>query len=652
MRRVRFLCALVVSLPLLALAAMPGPAQVLSPSSHTGGTYKDPIALKGYAPAPGQRVTIHAIDQNTGSLVSLPLWATAKTSGVSYATSSGRTYKLYPWTYDVPATLAANYWAPQSISTDLQSSQGHLELRALLSRQQPPISSGILGTFSPAALASLSKVLRVSHDFKKAAARFSDGDTTVLLDQSGVGNGPASPPWTNVLGAAVNPPAGSTYLPVAWSVGSYIVASPTATNGTLAVYALVCAPTTGGPYPVVIYNHGGLTGPDATGNLFGSVTSSGWTAPPPNNTTDDLGQCVDWAKRGWIFAMSAYRGGIVTLTQAPNSTFQLPTTSKWVAVSDGVPQFCLGEVTDVLALTNLVKFNGSPSAVTVGSKTNSYHINASNEMFMYGWSHGGCITYRAVEQGAPVTAFAVIEGFTDVRLTYLNFLSRGVTPANAAPSAIGPTTAFNALFYPDNNGVMGYNWRSGHYFAARGDLKIQKFRTMPIVIFHGDADPGNPATPTVINPVFLNEPIALSADIGATNIFVGPNSSAPTGRPCIPSALAVGAPVADPVSHEPLSGAALVSCLVSFTSVNQTDPCVNGDQMTLQGTQGTGCLPVPLPSVTSQPPHYLVVFHNMNHINGARAIEATLSGFVQKYFGATAGCNGVNDGADNVCNDN
>jgi hypothetical protein len=47
-------------------------------------------------------------------------------------------------------------------------------------------------------------------------------------------------------------------------------------------------------------------------------------------------------------------------------------------------------------------------------------------------AHGGCITYRAVEQGAPVTAFSVIEGFTDLRLTYPTGLSAGLSPELAA----------------------------------------------------------------------------------------------------------------------------------------------------------------------------------------------------------------------------
>jgi hypothetical protein len=88
---------------------------------------------------------------------------------------------------------------------------------------------------------------------------------------------------------------------------------------------------------------------------------------------------------------------------------------------------------------------------------------------------------------------------------------------------------------PDAAGVMGYNWRSARYFASRGDLNIKRFKTMPILIFHGDVniDPANPAN---INPVFLNEPVVFAADIGATNIFVGPAAAAPTSVPCIAGA--------------------------------------------------------------------------------------------------------------------
>jgi len=45
---------------------------------------------------------------------------------------------------------------------------------------------------------------------------------------------------------------------------------------------------------------------------------------------------------------------------------------------------------------------------------------------------------------------------------------------------------------------------------------IQKFKTMPILILHGDIDDNN--------PVFLNHAAKISTDIGATDIFVGPSS--------------------------------------------------------------------------------------------------------------------------------
>ena len=90
----------------------------------------------------------------------------------------------------------------------------------------------------------------------------------------------------------------------------------------------------------------------------------------------------------------------------------------------------MGEVTDVMALTDLLVYHAS--AITVGSASEKVPINVNGKVLMYGYSHGGCITYRAVEQGAPVTAFSVIEGFTDLRLTYLTGQNAGLTPEVAA----------------------------------------------------------------------------------------------------------------------------------------------------------------------------------------------------------------------------
>jgi hypothetical protein len=160
---------------------------------------------------------------------------------------------------------------------------------------------------------------------------------------------------------------------------------------------------------VVIYNHGGTDSTNG-GNITGVVTAAGWTTQPPG-APDGLGQCLDWAKRGWVFATSSYRGENVKIT---SSSPEFP-SSTWT--SDGSVEFCMGEVTDVMALTDVLVNHAS--AIILGSTSEKVPINVNGKVLMYGYSHGGCITYRAVEQGAPVTAFSVIEGFTDLRLTYL-----------------------------------------------------------------------------------------------------------------------------------------------------------------------------------------------------------------------------------------
>jgi hypothetical protein len=103
--------------------------------------------------------------------------------------------------------------------------------------------------------------------------------------------------------------------------------------------------------------------------------------------------------------------------------------------------------------------------------------------------------------------------------------------------------------------------------AARGDLSIQKFETMPILILHGDVDTGN--------PVPLDQAAAILADIGATNIFVGPTGvSPPSSQPCIDGP--VGAPL------PPMLTAPNKSCPISFTLMNTGDPCVNGSTPPLE----------------------------------------------------------------------
>ena len=583
--------------PLLILTAcLPVVACVAAPSSRTASESSAPVSLQGYTVFPGQRITIQAVDQNTGNLVTRGT-AISATSGLPAQTLGGTNYSIYPWSFDA-GVLPANFWSPQSIVADLATSQGHLELFA-------SSDGNNFYTFSPAAWNSV--VLSGEYPVT-AGVQYSDGKSTVLFDQSGVGSSHGSL-WVTVQGM-ISDSHSPYYSPVAWSVGYYTV------EGGKKIYGLICAPPTGGPYPVVIYNHGG-TGNTNGGNITGVVTAAGWTTQP-SGAPDGLGQCLDWAKRGWVFATSSYRGEAVSIT---SSSPQFP-SSTWT--SDGNVEFCMGEVTDVMALTDLLVYHAS--AITVGSASEKVPINVNGKVLMYGYSHGGCITYRAVEQGAPVTAFSVIEGFTDLRLTYLTGRNAGLTPELAAivSGAFQPGVSF---YLPDANGVMGYNWRSAHYFASRGDLSIQKFETMPILILHGDVDTGN--------PVPLDQAAAISADIGATNIFVGPTGvSPPSSQPCIDGP--VGAPL------PPTLTAPNKSCPISFTLMNTGDPCVNGSTPPLElGLCKVLLLPLAPPPAQPQQLHYLVVYHNMNHTNGGLAIKETVNRFAEQNFDRQPGCDGL-----------
>jgi hypothetical protein len=627
MRSVRSVFTLVACLSGLVLAGLPLVADVLSPSSRTSADSTKPVTLSGYVTSPGQTVTVQAIDQDTGSFAPLGT-TTAASTGKSYTPSSGPSYTLYPWTYNA-GMLAPNYWAPQKIAPNLATSQGHLELSAVA-------AGPALGTFSPAALAAMQTASAPSPDPPTALAHYADGNTIVLFDQQGVGFG-AETAWVNVQGMVSDPPS-AAFSSVAWSVGSYTVV-----NGKK-IYALICSPKEGGPYPVLIYNHPGINGVLNTGNLHGIVsTTTGWTISPSNGTSDDLGLCIDWAKRGWVVAMSSYRGEYVNISWENPANHEIQKSLTWT--SDGVPELCLGEVTDVMALTDLLVKHAS--SITVGSPASPHGISVNNKVFMYGWSHGGCITYRAVEQGAAVTAFAVVEGFTDFSLGYLNVLGQPNFSSPHVPLETYAAALSNAAlpnggyYYPDTAGVMGYNWRSAHYFASRGDLSIQKFKTMPIMIFHGDIDinPDNlngPASPLDYNPVYLDEAVEIADDIGAAKLFVG--AYPPTRVSCITGR--AGEPILR-ADHSILSPP--TTCPVSFSVMDAADPCVNGTQATLAVTP-CKALSLPLPPQVpggEQPLHYLVVYHNMNHVNGGLAIKNQFGRFVEQNFGRQPGCDGV-----------
>jgi hypothetical protein len=577
-------------------------ACVTSPSSRTPADSSSPVTLHGYTTSGKQSILIEAVDQNTGSLVKLGT-ATSDMTGMPFTTSAGTPYTAYPWTYPA-GVLDKKYWSPQDIVPDLATAQGHLEIVA-------SANGNVFNTFSQDAMNS---VTASGKDPAAAGAEFSDGTSTVLFDLNGVGSGPEGP-WTNVQGMVSNPPLG-IYKKVAWSVGYYTV------EGGKKIYGLICTPTIGGPYPVVVFSHGG-TQLGNGGNVNGAVTMTGWTKQPtavvtpgqmPQIVPDTLGQCIDWAKRGWIYAVSSYRGENVNITSA------YPGFAGGTWQSDGLVEFCMGEVTDVMALADLVVNHAS--SISVGGGGQMVPLNTNGKLFMYGYSHGGCITHRAVEQGAPVSAYAVMEGFTDLRLGYLwGFNAPGATQMSAAIGA-GAYQPGVSWYAPDAAHIMGYNWRSAHYFASRGDLSIQKFKTMPILIMQGDVDAGN--------PVPLQQPVELSADLDATNLFVGPMGvSPPTSEPCISGPVGAALPAGLTAPN--------ATCPVSFVLKDTADSCYTPPYH--------ACMPIKLP-LTPAPgeptqQHYLVVWHNVNHTNGHLAIKNTLESFVWTNFGALGGCDGL-----------
>ena len=110
-------------------------ACVIDPPSRTSQEFSQPTALAGFVGSPGQDITIQAVDQNSGSLVTLGT-ATSSPSATPYTAPSGTSYKLYRWSFDT-GVLAANLWSPQEIVPDLKTAQGHLDLR--LGRRSKPL---------------------------------------------------------------------------------------------------------------------------------------------------------------------------------------------------------------------------------------------------------------------------------------------------------------------------------------------------------------------------------------------------------------------------------------------------------------------------------------------------------------------------------
>jgi len=257
--------------------------------------------------------------------------------------------------------------------------------------------------------------------------------------------------------------------PVGWESVTRTTDSPSViiekvsyrSNG-LRIFGQVCRPPSAGPHPVMIVNHGG----------FGGLGGEEWNG----------GVCQETASRfGYVVAESSYRGE---------------------DGSEGAIELCLGEVDDVLRMIDVVL--AQPYA-------------DRRRVVMWGGSHGGCVTTRAFQRGAPVHAVVDVFGPNDAAATYAFW--------QAQVDAGSPhTAAYRELLDIARRATGGtpaqvpqaYAQRSPVAFAA--DLAR---RPEPFMIVHGVED--------VLIPVSESCLLASRAGgFGAWHITANPLISVPT----------------------------------------------------------------------------------------------------------------------------
>src|SRR5262245_45574824 len=170
-------------------------------------------------------------------------------------------------------------------------------------------------------------------------------------------------------GTEGGPTTPATPAPLAWESvtrttdsASLIIEKVAYRSNGLRIFGQVCRPASAGPHPVMVVNHGGFAG-----------LGDEWNGGVCRQTASQL---------GYVVVESSYRGE---------------------DGSEGTIELCLGEVDDVLRMLEIVL--AQPYA-------------DRRRVVMWGGSHGGCITTRAFQRGAPVHAAVDVFGPTDAAATY------------------------------------------------------------------------------------------------------------------------------------------------------------------------------------------------------------------------------------------
>lgn len=205
-----------------------------------------------------------------------------------------------------------------------------------------------------------------------------------------------------------------------------IVENVTYRSDGLLVHAKLCRPDDSSTHRIAVYNHGGFDG----------------LGLDPTTST-----CQQAAQFGYVWIASSYRGE---------------------DGSEGMFEVCHGEVSDVMRMLEIVRAQpyADPSRVV-----------------MWGASHGGCVTLRALQRGAPVTAAAAIFGPADIARVYQGWIDR--------IAANDPQKSFYEMLRDKVEAGTGgtpatvpaaYTARSPLAFAT--DLPAN----VPVLVTHGVAD--------------------------------------------------------------------------------------------------------------------------------------------------------------------
>jgi dipeptidyl aminopeptidase/acylaminoacyl peptidase len=233
------------------------------------------------------------------------------------------------------------------------------------------------------------------------------------------------------------------------------------TNG-LVIEGQVCRTTVLGRRPVIVVNHGGFEG------LGGE-----WNG----------GLCRTIAQAGYVVIESAYRGE---------------------DGSQGSVEFCLGEVDDVMAMLDIALQQNWADRERVS---------------MLGLSHGGCITLRALQRGAPVQTAVNVFGPTEA-VSLVQFWQARVAAGDPNSAAYRELInhVVGATGGPPDPTSPAYTSRSPVTFAPQLDAWPGALLTV-----HGTADPLVPLSQSCLLATRLTNVRAYYRDV------IGPLTGPPPG---------------------------------------------------------------------------------------------------------------------------